>query len=142
VADGAGGHGSGDVASAAIIAALQVIPPGLSAAELLAQVRLRLGAVHAELQAEAARRGPGRRGPAPASRAAARAPGGAVGRRRGEAAACREQVRSWVLHAWNACDPRVQAAQRGTTGGLCKAACQQVGSALSADPAAPCMRRG
>jgi serine/threonine protein phosphatase Stp1 len=60
VADGAGGHGSGDVASAAIIAALQVIPPGLSAAELLAQVRLRLDAVHAELQEEAARRGPGR----------------------------------------------------------------------------------
>ncbi|WP_198377492.1 PP2C family protein-serine/threonine phosphatase [Neoroseomonas rubea] len=60
VADGAGGHGAGDVASAAIIAALQVIPPGLSAAELLAQVRLRLGAVHAELQEEAARRGPGR----------------------------------------------------------------------------------
>lgn len=60
VADGAGGHGAGDVASAAIVAALQVIPPGLSAAELLAQVRLRLQAVHAELQEEAERRGPGR----------------------------------------------------------------------------------
>jgi protein phosphatase/serine/threonine-protein phosphatase Stp1 len=60
VADGAGGHGAGDVASAAIIAALQAIPPGLSAAELLAQVRLRLSAVHAELQEEAERRGPGR----------------------------------------------------------------------------------
>jgi protein phosphatase/serine/threonine-protein phosphatase Stp1 len=60
VADGAGGHGSGDVASAAIIAALETIPPGLSAAELLAQVRIRLTDVHAGLQEEAARRGPGR----------------------------------------------------------------------------------
>ena len=60
VADGAGGHGAGDVASAAIVAAMGVIPPGLSAAELLAQVRLRLTAVHGELQEEAARRGPGR----------------------------------------------------------------------------------
>jgi protein phosphatase/serine/threonine-protein phosphatase Stp1 len=60
VADGAGGHGSGDVASNAIVAAMRVIPPGLSAAELLAQVRLRLTAVHEELQEEAARRGPGR----------------------------------------------------------------------------------
>lgn len=60
VADGAGGHGAGDVASAAIVAALRTIPPGLSAAELLAQVRLRLTEVHAGLQEEAARRGPGR----------------------------------------------------------------------------------
>jgi protein phosphatase/serine/threonine-protein phosphatase Stp1 len=60
VADGAGGHGAGDVASSAIVAALQTIPPGLSAAELLAQVRLRLTEVHAGLQEEAARRGPGR----------------------------------------------------------------------------------
>ncbi len=60
VADGAGGHGAGDVASQAIAAALNAIPPGLSAAELLAQVRLRLSAVHAELQQEAAQRGPGR----------------------------------------------------------------------------------
>lgn len=60
VADGAGGHGAGDVASAAIIAALETIPPGLSAAELLAQVRLKLADVHAGLQQEAARRGPGR----------------------------------------------------------------------------------
>jgi len=60
VADGAGGHGAGDVASNAIVAAMGVIPPGLAAAELLAQVRLRLAAVHRELQEEAARRGPGR----------------------------------------------------------------------------------
>lgn len=60
VADGAGGHGSGDVASHAIAEALAGIPDGLSAAELLAQLRLRLTAVHAELQAEAERRGPGK----------------------------------------------------------------------------------
>ena len=60
VADGAGGHGAGDVASAAIVAALGTIAPGLPAAELLAQVRLKLTAVHQELQEEAARRGPGR----------------------------------------------------------------------------------
>ncbi|BDG73403.1 PP2C family protein-serine/threonine phosphatase [Roseomonas fluvialis] len=60
VADGAGGHGAGDVASAAIVAALGTIAPGLPAAELLAQVRLKLTAVHQDLQEEAARRGPGR----------------------------------------------------------------------------------
>jgi len=53
VADGAGGHESGDVASAAVIAALADLPNGLSAAELLAQVRLRLGAVHLDLQRHA-----------------------------------------------------------------------------------------
>ncbi|GGH20148.1 protein phosphatase [Alsobacter metallidurans] len=51
VADGAGGHGAGDVASAAIVEALQDMPQGLSAAELLAQVRLRLDAVHERLRA-------------------------------------------------------------------------------------------
>jgi len=59
VADGAGGHGSGEVASAAIVEALSAIPPGLTAAEMLAQVRLRLSAVHAELQAKAEDRGTG-----------------------------------------------------------------------------------
>ncbi len=54
VADGAGGHGAGDVASAAAVAALADMPAGLSAAETLAQVRLRIGAVHAELQRRAA----------------------------------------------------------------------------------------
>ena len=54
VADGAGGHGAGDVASAAAAAALADLPAGLSAAETLAQVRLRLGAVHADLQRRAA----------------------------------------------------------------------------------------
>lgn len=59
VADGAGGHGAGDVASNAIAEALNSIPPGLTAAELLAQLRLRLAAVHRHLQEEAERRGPG-----------------------------------------------------------------------------------
>lgn len=59
VADGAGGHGSGDVASAAIAEALATIPPGMSAAEMLAQVRLRLTGVHAQLQAKAEERATG-----------------------------------------------------------------------------------
>ena len=50
VADGAGGHEAGDVASAAVVAALAAIPTGLSAGEVLAQVRLRLGEVHVDLQ--------------------------------------------------------------------------------------------
>ena len=53
VADGAGGHGAGDVASQAVAAALEAIPPGISAAELLAQVRLRLAETHALLQQRA-----------------------------------------------------------------------------------------
>jgi len=56
VADGAGGHGSGDLASSAIADAMGNIPPGLTAAEMLAQVRLRITAVHAELQTKAAAR--------------------------------------------------------------------------------------
>ncbi len=50
VADGAGGHGAGDVASAAVVGALADLPPGLSASEMMAQVRLRIGAVHTDLQ--------------------------------------------------------------------------------------------
>lgn len=59
VADGAGGHQAGDVASGMIAAALDAMPAGLSAAELLAQVRLRVTESHDALCAEAARRGPG-----------------------------------------------------------------------------------
>lgn len=58
VADGAGGHDSGEVASGMLKAALEAIPGGLSAAELLAQVRLRVASVHEALRAEASRRGP------------------------------------------------------------------------------------
>jgi len=53
VADGAGGHEAGDIASAAVVAALAAIPTGLSAGEVLAQVRLRLGEAHADLQRRA-----------------------------------------------------------------------------------------
>lgn len=58
VADGAGGHEAGEVASQKIKDALDAIPPGHSASELLAQVRLRISAVHQELREEAERRGP------------------------------------------------------------------------------------
>jgi serine/threonine protein phosphatase Stp1 len=65
VADGAGGHEAGDVASAAVVAALAAIPTGLSAAEVLAQVRLRLDGVHADLQRRAS--GHAGRSPGPAT---------------------------------------------------------------------------
>jgi serine/threonine-protein phosphatase Stp1 len=58
VADGAGGHSAGDVASGMIAEALQAIPPGLSAPELLAEVRVALEKTHLALREEAARRGP------------------------------------------------------------------------------------
>ena len=58
VADGAGGHAAGEVASGMIADALQAIPSGLAAAELLARVRLTIEQTHAALRDEAARRGP------------------------------------------------------------------------------------
>jgi protein phosphatase/serine/threonine-protein phosphatase Stp1 len=58
VADGAGGHQAGEVASGMIADALNAIPSGLAASEMLAQVRLRIGDVHAALCTEAAARGP------------------------------------------------------------------------------------
>jgi len=58
VADGAGGHDAGEVASGMLKAALDALPAGLSASELLSQVRLRVGEVHQALREEAARRGP------------------------------------------------------------------------------------
>ena len=57
VADGAGGHSAGEVASGMIAEALEAIPTGLSASELLAEVRLRVKATHTALREEAARRG-------------------------------------------------------------------------------------
>lgn len=59
VADGAGGHQSGEVASAAVAEALGNIPPGLTAAEVLQEVRTRLEATHQDLLAQSSRRGPG-----------------------------------------------------------------------------------
>jgi len=58
VADGAGGHDAGEVASGRLKEALETVPPGLSASELLAQVRLRVEEVHHALRDEAALRGP------------------------------------------------------------------------------------
>jgi serine/threonine-protein phosphatase Stp1 len=57
VADGAGGHESGEIASAKVAGALQDIAPGSSAGEMLLEVRSRLEAAHDHLNAEAARHG-------------------------------------------------------------------------------------
>jgi len=59
VADGAGGHEGGEIASAEVVGALQGVTPGLSAAEMLLEVRSRLETAHARLIAEAARHGAG-----------------------------------------------------------------------------------
>jgi protein phosphatase/serine/threonine-protein phosphatase Stp1 len=59
VADGAGGHDAGEVASGMLADTLSDIPPSLSGAELLTEVRERVGSVHAALLEEAARRGGG-----------------------------------------------------------------------------------
>ena len=57
VADGAGGHAAGEIASAEVAALLQSIDAGLSAGEMLVEVRSRLEAAHARLQTEASRHG-------------------------------------------------------------------------------------
>ena len=49
VADGAGGHARGDVASRMIVEALEAIPPDLSASDMLAEVRQRMTETHAAL---------------------------------------------------------------------------------------------
>jgi serine/threonine-protein phosphatase Stp1 len=53
VADGAGGHHAGEVASAAVVDVLQGIESGLSAADMLQEVRARLESVHEHLRAAA-----------------------------------------------------------------------------------------
>ena len=58
VADGAGGHQAGEVASGMLAEALESVPPTLSASELLAQVRMRVENTHAALRDLAAQRGP------------------------------------------------------------------------------------
>jgi len=58
VADGAGGHESGELASAKVAALLETIDEGLSASELLVQVRSRLEEAHAYLRQLASARGP------------------------------------------------------------------------------------
>ena len=57
VADGAGGHDSGEVASAMIVDTLATLPDRLSAGQLLAQVRLAITHVHQRLRDLAASRG-------------------------------------------------------------------------------------
>jgi protein phosphatase/serine/threonine-protein phosphatase Stp1 len=57
VADGAGGHDSGELASGMIVAELDRLPRNLSGAEVLSQVRLTLARVHQALRDEAAARG-------------------------------------------------------------------------------------
>ncbi len=58
VADGAGGHDSGEVASGMIVAELDRLPKHLSGAEVLSEVRLIMSQVHQTLRQEAAARGP------------------------------------------------------------------------------------
>jgi protein phosphatase/serine/threonine-protein phosphatase Stp1 len=57
VADGAGGHASGEVASGMIVAALNALPRSLNGAQVLSEVRLTLSRVHQSLRDEAASRG-------------------------------------------------------------------------------------
>jgi len=58
VADGAGGHGGGEIASAAVAEGLRSLPSHLSTGELLGRVRSTLSDTNARLRAEAASRGP------------------------------------------------------------------------------------
>jgi serine/threonine-protein phosphatase Stp1 len=58
VADGAGGHDSGEVASGLIVEELSRLPANLNASSLLSEVRLTLSRVHQALREEAASRGP------------------------------------------------------------------------------------
>jgi protein phosphatase/serine/threonine-protein phosphatase Stp1 len=57
VADGAGGHASGELASGMIVQALSRLPPNLGAGELLSRIRTSIAEVHAALREEAERRG-------------------------------------------------------------------------------------
>jgi protein phosphatase/serine/threonine-protein phosphatase Stp1 len=59
VADGAGGHDAGEVASEMIAGALRAIPVTLTAEETVAQVRRRMNETHAALQIRAAQTGDG-----------------------------------------------------------------------------------
>jgi protein phosphatase/serine/threonine-protein phosphatase Stp1 len=58
VADGAGGHDAGEVASGMIAETLAAVPPDLGAAALLAEIRGRIEQTNAALCAAAAKRGP------------------------------------------------------------------------------------
>lgn len=58
VADGAGGHDCGEVASSLIVSTLQQFSGAISAPALLAQLRGRMADVHLQLRCMAAARGP------------------------------------------------------------------------------------
>ncbi|MFH5926816.1 PP2C family protein-serine/threonine phosphatase [Roseomonas xinghualingensis] len=58
VADGAGGHRSGEIASEEVRRALEGIPPGLPALAVLGQVRARLETAHLVLRARVTSLGP------------------------------------------------------------------------------------
>lgn len=51
VADGAGGHARGDVASRLVADGLEGLPPGMTAGELLAEIRTRMNDANAQLRA-------------------------------------------------------------------------------------------
>jgi protein phosphatase/serine/threonine-protein phosphatase Stp1 len=57
VADGAGGHAAGEVASAMLVDALKTMPLGLGQDESLAEMRARITEVHVALRGEAQKRG-------------------------------------------------------------------------------------
>jgi protein phosphatase/serine/threonine-protein phosphatase Stp1 len=59
VADGAGGHASGEIASGMLAETLADAPGDLSAQDMLVELRNRVGTVHEALKREAARRGEG-----------------------------------------------------------------------------------
>jgi len=57
VADGAGGHQGGEIASGMLRDALEAVPASLSASELLSQVRLCVGSTHESLREIARQKG-------------------------------------------------------------------------------------
>ena len=58
VADGAGGHEAGDVASRIVTDTLKTVPTGLNGTELLLEIRHRIADAHDALWMEASQRGP------------------------------------------------------------------------------------
>jgi protein phosphatase/serine/threonine-protein phosphatase Stp1 len=58
VADGAGGHSAGDLASGRIAECLQATPLSTAPQEAIRELRQRMAEIHTDLKEEAARRGP------------------------------------------------------------------------------------